>query len=127
MKERIWNVDSLKEYLDKRIDDLDVANDRAVQDAKTAADKAIEVNAKIIEKRLDSMNEFREQLRDQAGTFITRSEYEIANKSLSDKIDGLSTTAAILVTRASQGSVNFSYIYSTIILVITVVMHFWPQ
>ena len=127
MKERIWNVDSLKEYLDKRIDDLDVANDRSVQDAKSSADKAIEVNAKIIEKRLDSMNEFREQLRDQAGTFITRSEYEIAHKSLSDKIDGLSTTAAILVTRASQGSVNFSYIYSTIILVITVVMHFWPK
>jgi len=62
----------LKELLaaaDRRYEQRFDAQEKAVQAALNAA-KAEQAS----EKRLDSVNEFRAQLRDQAGTFVTRSE-----------------------------------------------------
>ena len=56
-----WTLDTLHEHLDQRLD----AADRAVMKAEAAADK-----------RFESVNEFREQLRDQAATLMPRAETE---------------------------------------------------
>ena len=119
-----WDIDSLKEYLDKRIDDMCENSEKSVRDAKETADKAIELNTKSLEKRLDSMNEFREHLRDQDATFITRNEYTVQHKLLTDKIDQLNIFAGIAQEKASQSSVNVGYVISAIILVVTVILHF---
>lgn len=46
-----------------------------------------------MEKRLDQMNEFRNQLKDQAATFISRTEYTTQHEALAEKVvavdDGL--------------------------------------
>ena len=52
---------SLKKYVDTRF---------------TALEKSTETTAFQLDKRLDSMNEFREQLNTQTATFISRPEHE---------------------------------------------------
>jgi hypothetical protein len=67
-----WTVETLKEYMDQRFADIALAVTKAEETQ---------------DKRLDSMNEFRLQLRDQTGTFITRTEYEGLHQALIDKSD----------------------------------------
>ena len=55
------------------------------QYTKIAMDKA----ETVMNIRLDSMNEFREQLSDQASSFLTRDNYEANHKLLETKIESL--------------------------------------
>jgi hypothetical protein len=48
--------------------------EKAVQTASTAAEKAVTKQEIATEKRFESVNEFRQTLTDQAGTFMTRGE-----------------------------------------------------
>lgn len=66
-----WTVVSLKDYTDQRFAD----NERAIDKAAAAVDK-----------RLDGMNEFRDQLRDQASTFLPRTEYQVHHEALMDRV-----------------------------------------
>lgn len=50
------------------------AQERATNAAFTAANSAVTKAETANEKRLDSVNEFRAQLKDQAGNFVTRTE-----------------------------------------------------
>ena len=69
-----------------------VAADRAVVAALEAADKAVAKAELASEKRFDSVNEFRAQLRDQAATFIPRIEAEHRLSQLGARLDGLRTS-----------------------------------
>lgn len=64
----------LKEYINFRFKILE----KETENARSSMDK-----------RLDGMNEFRDQLKDQAGRFITREEYEAKYEALVEKIDGI--------------------------------------
>jgi len=59
---------TLREYIDTRID--------ALEKRFTDINRATDLAAKAIEQRLEGMNEFREQLRSQAGTFVTQIEID---------------------------------------------------
>lgn len=50
-------------------------------------ERGIEKNEVILDKRLHTMNEFRNTLKDQNGTFITRVEHEAKLLLLETKID----------------------------------------
>lgn len=50
------------------------SQDRAVSAALAAAEKAVAKAEIAAEKRFDAVNEFRGQLKDQAATFVTRTE-----------------------------------------------------
>lgn len=65
---------SLKEYLNSRIDDVK-------ESVKTAY--------AAMEKRLEGMNEFRSQLKDQAGRFVTREEMDQRFTSTNARIEAL--------------------------------------
>jgi hypothetical protein len=96
-----WTVDTLKEYMQAQIDDMRImlqeryetqtkaidaafiaqqtamqtaltAAERAVQTASTAAEKAVLKAESATEKRFEAVNEFRAQLADQQGTFMSR-------------------------------------------------------
>lgn len=80
-----WSVDTLSAHLeammreaDRRYEQRFDAQEKAVAKAETAA-----------EKRLDSVNEFRAQLSDQAQTFMPRNEAAILIRALDDKFDVL--------------------------------------
>lgn len=69
------------------------AQQQAVKEAFAAAKEAVEKAEKSSEKRFDSVNEFRAQLKDQQLTFLPRTEYfanhkalEIAVKENADKL-----------------------------------------
>ncbi len=68
------------------------------------ASRAVEKAEQATEYRLESMNEFRDQLRDQASTFVTR-EYideqmrikEIAHSAISDRIGRTEQTLSRII------------------------------
>jgi len=62
------------------------AQEKALRDALNAAGQAVTKAEAANEKRFDSVNEFRNQLRDQTATFITRAEYSAAHKQLTDQV-----------------------------------------
>jgi len=122
---------SLKEYIESRLD---------------AMDKAVNVSRATMESRLESMNEFRNSLKDQATTFVSRQElgltlaklegeikdlknrdsvsrieYDTNHKVLEGKIDILNTYKDTMTGKASQSSVNIAYVISGISIIIGLV------
>jgi hypothetical protein len=55
--------------------------------AETAVEKARDTQFREYERRLESMNQFREQLTDQARSFLTIERYERDHKALSDRVE----------------------------------------
>jgi hypothetical protein len=125
-----WTIEALKVYYDQRLVDLQSSldqrfgdADKAVNAALQAAEKAVTKAELAAEKRFDANNEFREQLRDQAATFMPRTENELQIASLNagqvltasrlDKMEGSDTSGqrflgvgiSILAILVSLGSV----------------------
>jgi hypothetical protein len=122
---------SLKEYIESRL---------------KAIEKAIELAQAANNIRLDTMNEFRGSLTDQASTFVSRQElsltlakleseikdlknrdsisrieYDTNHKVLEGKIDVLNTYKDTMTGKASQSSVNIAYVISGIGIIIGLV------
>lgn len=87
-----WTVDMLAQHIsrifiehDRRYEQRFEAQEKAVSAALVSADRA-GIKAEVaVEKRLDSVNEFRGQLADQAATFMPRLEYEARHAAILDK------------------------------------------
>jgi chromosome segregation ATPase len=73
-----------------------------------------------IDFRLNSMNEFRGQLKDQATNFITRSELQPRFDRTDEDIRLLRESRAELIGKASQNSVNIAYIIAIIGIALSV-------
>jgi hypothetical protein len=85
LKEQLHESDAhLKEYLSDRIS----SQKDAIGVAMVAADKATAKAEAAMDKRLEGMNEFRNQLKDQTATFIGRLEYEAKRDLLITKSEG---------------------------------------
>ena len=97
---------SIKEYFDARIN---------------ALEKATTVAANSLEKRLEGMNEFRSQLKDQQSTLMPRTEFNSLHTLIVNDIQDLKESRAELRGKASQKSVIVAYIISGISLVIAVI------
>lgn len=69
--------------LDKQLIALKVAFDAHAIYTEKALTKA----EQMMNVRLDGMNEFREQIKDQTSTFVTTSVYSATNRAFSDKLD----------------------------------------
>lgn len=81
-------------------------------------EKALEIARKNMEKRLDGMNEFRDALKDQAVTFMTREYYEARHKDLIDQVNDLRISKAVLESKASIIHVYVSWAIALIALAI---------
>lgn len=87
---------SLKEYTDRQIAALEktlcakiLALERAVSKAYSSSERALDKAELIVDRRLESMNEFRAAMKDQAGEFLTRKEHQVQLASITDKLDAL--------------------------------------
>ena len=78
---------SLRDYLEKRIDYVERASDLA---------------SRTLEKRLEGMNEFRGQLKDQASKLTTR----IETSALEKRVQDLELAKAEMDGKANQSEVN---------------------
>jgi hypothetical protein len=86
---------SLREYFEALL----LAEDRAIDTRLKAMDKATDAARQTMELRLNSMNEFRDTLRDQAMQFITKAEYHQAMDRLNLDLDIMRDQSKIYFTR----------------------------
>ena len=94
---------SLRDYVDLRFDE-----------AQRAIDKA----ELMMAARLATMNEFREQLKDQAGRFITRDELNAIAGKMGDEIKSLQKTSDMAAGKASQSAFLFTAAMALIALIL---------
>lgn len=85
----LWleTFERLMEERDKRYEARFKAADEKTSLALASSDKALSKAEAATEKRFEGVNEFRDTLRDQAGTFITRSEVSARNSAYDDKLE----------------------------------------
>ena len=81
--------------------------------------EATRIAKKEQDRRLDSMNEFRQALKDANGTFITRTEYGNLHERIQEDIKGLRESRAESQGKASMGSVYISYLIAIIAMIIS--------
>ena len=91
-------------HLEQKMNITHIKNDEALRSAKD------EMN-----RRLESMNEFRNQLEKQANTFISRDEYEPKHELVNQKVDSISKMVYIGVG-----------ILIVVQIAIGLVLHFMP-
>jgi len=106
-----WNVESLKEYIDTVIARHEELNEQKFIMTKQAVDKAEQAN----DRRLENMNEFREQLKKQTETFITRDMYFSEHKFLSSKVDSVTKLVYIGIGLISIIQIAIGFILSFIL------------
>lgn len=82
-----------------------------------ALEKAVNLAAENLKVRLESMNEIRGQLRDQATTFITRAEHD----ALCNRVGQLEQDRARIDAKASLSAVFVGYAFTTITLALAVI------
>jgi hypothetical protein len=94
-----WTLDTLKEFLDSRIDGLE----KNVTTAMAAADKAVSKAEVAAEKRFDSVNEFRNAMKDQQADFADKDNTDLRLKSIEGRLDkaggvslGVSISASVI-------------------------------
>jgi hypothetical protein len=76
---------TFKEHFNVQLKDLEEEID-----VKFAArDKALELQADLLKSRLENLNEWRTQNKDEREQFLTRSEYEVKHQLLIDKMDAM--------------------------------------
>jgi len=103
------NMISIKEYFDTKLD---------------ALEKSICLSRDTLNARLESMNEFRESLKDQTTSFFTRKEHEFYAEKIETQLRSLELSRAVLEGKASQKTMNITLILSILSLAIGIVALF---
>jgi hypothetical protein len=88
----LTKIDALRVIMDERdirYEQRFKAMDEKTSLALTASEKAVAKAETATEKRFDSVNEFRGQLKDQAATLLQRNEAEVKFKGLEEKIESI--------------------------------------
>lgn len=93
--EKIANLRSLMDERDIRYEQRFKAMDEKTSLALTASEKAVAKAEIATEKRFDSVNEFRGQLKDQAATLVPRAEAESRFKGIDEKIEAIKTGGVV--------------------------------
>jgi DNA-binding transcriptional MerR regulator len=94
---------SWKDWVNARLEKYDIKLDgcqRMLAAHQEGTDKALEAAKEELERRLESMNEFREQLEAQSRTFLTREYYESRHTALAQKIDNVDKMQAAAEARS---------------------------
>ncbi len=103
--------------------DTSISLEKHFESRIAALEKSIDSTARVLDRRLEGMNEFREALKDQASKFITRSELSIIFERIDADIRLLREYKSIMEGKASQNSVAISYIISAIVLAISILAY----
>ena len=99
------NYVTLREYIDSRLN---------------ATDKALELARESMDRRLDTMNEFRASLKDQASTFVPCTEYNAWKKAIDEDIRSLRDSRSMLAGKAAQSTVTVVALFTVANLVLAI-------
>jgi predicted sugar kinase len=115
-----------KDFIDLRIREMELRYSISLKEFMETKIRSIEQNiemaTRVLDKRLDTMNEFRAQLKDQAGQFVTRSELNLLRQNIDSDIRMLREAKSLLDGKASAGSVYIAYILSAVGLIISILL-----
>jgi len=89
MNEEIAALQKIMDERDRRYEDRFKAMDEKTSLALTASEKAVTKAELATEKRFDSVNEFRDTLRDQAATLMPRNESEAKFAAINEKFEDM--------------------------------------
>jgi hypothetical protein len=89
---KIETLQTVMDERDIRYEQRFKAMDEKTSLALTASEKAVAKAEIATEKRFDSVNEFRGQLKDQAATLVPRAEADSRFKGLEEKIESLKSS-----------------------------------
>ena len=95
----VGSLCSFRELVDARVGAIKEATAMALAAAKEAVLKAESAN----DKRFEGVNEFRNTLKDQQATLVTRTEIDVRFKSIEDKM-ALLVEQGVLVKGHSEGA-----------------------
>lgn len=112
--------DSMESYFEEKFKSLD----NSVNLKYSNIEKSTSLAATSIDRRLESMNEFRDSLKDQATKFMTKDEFQILHQRVEEDVRILRESKATLEGRASMTSVYISYVIGVIGLVVAVLALF---
>lgn len=115
--QRTPTVIPLREYIDQRLMDMQRHYDARLQAIRDATDSALEAN----ERRLTSMNEFREQLRDQAARLVGREEVTLMIAKLQGEVRTLEIFRTTVEAKASQSSVTIAQLIGIVGIVLAII------
>lgn len=99
----------LREADQKLNDQRFISQEKAVESALRSADKAVTKSEEAVTKRLESGNEFRQTLTDQAATFLKRVEFEQTINNLKERLD---ETSGLQNTRMGELATRLTMIES---------------
>lgn len=97
------------------------ANSEKMVIALASSDKASAKADAAMEKRFDSVNEFRQTLSDQTQTFLPRAEYTARHSALIDKVDDLKAAIFKIEGKSSGLSAGWGYLVGIFGLIATIV------
>lgn len=83
--------------------------------------QSVKVAYASMDKRLEGMNEFRKQINDQSGKFITREAFDAKHDAMEKEIKELQLSKANLEGKASQNSVNIALAVACVGILIGIV------
>lgn len=111
----LYNGVGLKEFFTLWINNLERLVDercKRIDERFTATEKARELALDAMEKRLDTLNEIREALRDQNNTFFTKEAHQIFCDKIEGEIRPLEDFKLLLDTKASSKQLAWAYAIS---------------
>ena len=100
---------------DTRMDDLN----KSINMQFKHIEESTRLARESMERRLNTMNEFRETLKDQSSQFISETTFDVHNRRIVDDIRTLREWMNKQEGRATQKSVNIVYVLSLIALLIS--------
>lgn len=107
---RLVALEKMLDEREERTKERFTAMDRSVSAALTSSDKAISKAETATEKRFDGVNEFRDTLRDQAATLLSRSEYLIQNKALEARFTQIEDKVSTIENRTIGKKEGLSFV-----------------
>jgi hypothetical protein len=95
-------IDALEKMLNEREErtkERFIFIEKNINIAMASADKAITKSEMAVEKRFDSVNEFRASLADQASMLMPRAEYSVQHATVTDRVSELGNRVSSLEER----------------------------
>src|SRR5271166_2426858 len=103
-EQHCWTFYTLEKYLSDKIASVKETAALALE----ASNKAVDRAADMIDKRLDTMNEFRKALEDQTQSIVPRTEHATKWAADKEKMDSLELRLTTLSTTLNEKSASFS-------------------
>jgi hypothetical protein len=116
-----WSLEALKVYFDS----LRAADDARYTERFQTKQRADEQQARDLTTRLAGVNEFRQTLSDQAGTFVTRETVQAMVAGLESKIEGIDRRVTTNEGRNLGQSNVIGYIVGAAGVGAAILSHFW--